>query len=207
MVLDKGNKAGKKKKSENVPDCLVYEELDGMKVYYRGYKDVLAGKLMPEEIRGYGDVQILLLTIIRDYLQTLFGKNYWLLQGEMGLHISHKTNPSLDLSIYPKKDLSLKTAENKYLKIPPKIVIEVDTKADVASFEGVKGNNYYILKTKKLLEFGVESVIWFFTQDKKVMIATSNAAWQTKDWTDEIEVLGHRFSLTQIIEESEKESN
>jgi Uma2 family endonuclease len=203
--IEQSKVSKRKNKQEEIPAYLVYETLDDIPVYYRGYKEVLDKTKTFEEIMAYGELQALLLTLIKDYLQPFFGKQYWLLQGEIGLHVSHGTNPSLDLSIYPKEVLSLKKAPNKYISIPPKVVIEVDTKADVLTFESQEKGNYYLLKTQKLLDFGVEEVVWFFTNINKVTVARPNQPWLTVDWKDEIEVMGHKFSIQQVIEESEKE--
>ena len=197
----------KKEKTQVVPDYLIYEMLDGIPVYYHGYKDVLNGTKNLEEIMAYGDYQAILLTFIRDYLIALLGKEFFIIQGETGVHTEHRSNPSLDLCVFARREISLKKAKNKYFTIPPSVVIEVDTKADVQAFESVKGNNYYIAKTKKLLEFGVREVIWIFTSDKKVTVARPGKPWLTVDWTDEIKIMGHQFSIKKIIEDSEVEES
>jgi len=203
MVAAKTDK--RKNKKQVVPDYLIYEKLDGTPVYYRGYKNVLQGKQTPAEIMGYGYLQALLLTYIKDYLQPIIGKEMLIIQGETGLHVGHKSNPSLDLCIYPKKEVSIKKATNTYLDIAPTVVVEVDTKADVIAFEEMKGNNYFLTKTQNLLDFGTKEMIWIFTKDQKVMVARPNQPWLTVDWKDEIEILGHRCSIHQIIKASEPE--
>ncbi|MEZ4963558.1 MAG: hypothetical protein R2830_27290 [Saprospiraceae bacterium] len=55
------------------------------------------------------------------------------------------------------------------------------------------------------MDFGVQELIWIFTQVEKVMIARPNQPWLTVDWTDEIEVLGHRFTIQQVIDKSEED--
>ena len=203
MVAITGKKETKKKKqSEEIPGYLVYETLEGMPVYYRGFKNVLNEKQTFEEIMGYGALQIFLLNLLKDYFQPLFGKNHWIWTGEAGLHVSHKSNPSLDFVILPKSSFSIKDAKNKYLDFPPNVVIEVDTKADFEALSLSPGS-YYIKKTEVLLDFGVKEVIWIFTQVEKVMVARPGQPWLTVNWTDEIEVMGERFKIQQLIEESE----
>lgn len=76
----------------------------------------------------------------------------------------------------------------------------MDTKADTADFESAL--NYYHLKTEKLLNFGVEKVIWVTSSTEKVMIALPTADWVTSSWDKEIEVLdGIRFSVGKLLEE------
>ncbi len=192
-----------RKKTVDVPSYLVYETLDGIPVLFKGWRNVVAKKQKFEEIMAYGILQALLLTMIKDYLQSIFGKQYWIIAGELGLHIAHKTNPSLDLCIFPKNALSFSEAANKYTTVPPKIVIEVDSKADIDAFEENGKGNYYLLKTQHLLDFGTEQVIWIYTEFKKVFIARPNQPWLTVNWTDEIEIMGHRFTLQNMIDSCE----
>jgi Uma2 family endonuclease len=189
-----------RRKTVDVPSYLVYETISGIPVFYKGWQNVLAQKQKFEEIMAYGNLQALLLTMIKDYLQPIFGKQYWIIPGEVGLHIEHKTNPSLDLCFFPKKSMSFSEATNKYTTIPPKIVIEVDSKADISAFEENEKGNYYLLKTQHLLNYGTEQVIWIYTEFKKVFIARPNQPWITINWTDEIEILGHQFTLQNMID-------
>ncbi len=192
----------KKEKKQVVPDYLIYEMLDGIPVYYRGYKDVLNKAKTLEDIMAYGALQIFLINLLKDYFHPIFGKENWVWSGEAGLHITHKTNPSLDFIILPKSAFSYKKAKNKYLDTPPKVVIEVDTKADIESLP-FTGSEYVQKKTQELLDFGVAEVLWFFTLTEKVMTARPNQPWLTVDWKDTIEVMGHSFSVQQVIEASE----
>jgi Uma2 family endonuclease len=183
-----------------IPAELVYEELNGIPVYYRGYKAVMKGEKQLEEIMGYGGLQWYLLNIIGAFLTQQFGKDYQVLIGEGGLHAGYKKNPSLDLCIYPKAQLKFKDLKNQYLDIPPKIVIEVDTKADPDVFQY---STYYAPKTQLLLDFGVEQVLWIFTDAEKIMVAQPEQPWIIVNWKDEVEVLGHRFSIQGIIDAAE----
>jgi Uma2 family endonuclease len=195
-----------RRKTVDVPSYLVYETLEGIPVLYKGWQNVLAKNQKFEEIMAYGYLQALMLTMLKDYLQPLFGKQYWIIQGELGLHVAHKTNPSLDLCIFPKAALYFSEATNNYTTIPPKIVIEVDSKADIDAFEENQKGNYYLLKTQKLLDFGTEQVVWIYTENKKVVIAKPNQPWLTVNWTDEIEIMGHRFTLQSMIDSFEQEN-
>lgn len=192
-----------RKKFVDVPQQLVYETLAGVPVFYKGWENVIAKEQKFEEIMAYGILQGLLLTMLKDYLQTIFGKQYWIIAGELGLHIAHKSNPSLDLCIFPKDVLSFSELTNKYTTIAPKIVIEVDSKADVAAFEANGKGNYYLFKTQQLLDAGTEQVIWIYTEFKKIILAQPNQAWLTVNWTDEIEIMGHRFTLQNMIDSFE----
>lgn len=182
-----------------IPSELVYEELNGIPVYYRGYKAVMKGEKQLEEIVGYGGLQVLLLNLLADHFRVIL-KEYRVLVGEGGLYAGHKKNLALDLCIYPKAQFKFKDLKNQYLDIPPKIVIEVDTKADPDIFQY---STYYPPKTQLLLDFGVEQVLWIFTDAEKIMVAQQHQPWLIVNWKDEVEVLGHRFSVQGIIEAAE----
>ncbi len=183
-----------------VPDYLVYEELNGIPVYYRGYKEVMNQTKTLNDIMAYGELQSYLLNILNYFLLRHLDKTYLPLVGETGLHLGHKTNLSLDLCIYLRQEFSFEKLQNKYKNTPPKVVIEVDTKADPAIFDF---SSYYPAKTQALLDFGVEQVVWIYTDTKKVMLAQQEGAWLTVNWTDEVTILGHTFTVQQVIDEAE----
>lgn len=45
-------------------------------------------------------------------------------------------------------------------------------------------------KTDELLKFGVEKVIWIFTDTKKILVAAKGGEWQLLNWEKEIAILG-----------------
>lgn len=69
-----------------------------------------------------------------------------------------------------------------YAQVTPKICVELDTRIEL---ENVAESEYVTLKTMKLLEFGAEKVIWFFTESKQVMVATPGN-WTTFGWDHEV---------------------
>ncbi|NJK82921.1 MAG: hypothetical protein HC912_03010 [Saprospiraceae bacterium] len=79
----------------------------------------------------------------------------------------------------------------------------MDTKADPDTFSKT---SYYMPKTQMLLDFGVEQVLWLYTDTEKVMVAQPNQPWWIVNWTNEIEVLGQKFTIQQIIRDAESES-
>lgn len=48
-------------------------------------------------------------------------------------------------------------------------------------------------KTQKLLDFGVEMVIWISSNSKKVLVATSQTDWSVSSWHKNIIVLDDVF--------------
>ena len=64
---------------------------------------------------------------------------------------------------------------------------------------------YYEQKTSKLLEFGVEKVIWLFTKSKKVWIAEPGKDWMIRDWNQPVDVLPDcRFVPEELIASPKK---
>ena len=186
-----------KEKTVTIPKALMYEMLDGIVVPYLGYEKVLAKKTNLENIMGSSGLQSLVIDIISNYLRGIF-KDYRFLNSELGLHINHKNNLAADIAMYHKSML-LKLASENYLDTPPRAVIEIDTKADQSVFEydGV----YFNQKTQKLLDFGVEIVVWFFTSDQKIMIARPNQPWLTTHFDFDFDFLGQPMNLKKIMED------
>lgn len=61
---------------------------------------------------------------------------------------------------------------------------------------------YISLKTKKLLNFGAEKVIWILTKPKQVIIATEEQHWKVVDWDEDVALIeGHTFNIGKHFEE------
>jgi len=110
-----------------------------------------------------------------------------------------KDNLSGDVYVYEKSKLTPAGINEKYINVPAKVAVEIDSKIDISKDKDL---DYVNIKTQKLLNFGVEKVIWIFTNSQKVMIAEKNSDWLTKDWNQEIELLdGHFFNIGQYLED------
>ncbi|NJN34242.1 MAG: hypothetical protein HC817_08320 [Saprospiraceae bacterium] len=87
-----------------------------------------------------------------------------------------------------------------YTDIIPEIVIEVDTKADIAHEP-----NYYLDKTKHLIKKGVRRVIWVFTSTEQVMIAENGKAWITEDWSKSVKIEDNcRINIKKMMDDFEE---
>ena len=169
-----------------IPDNLVWEVLDGKPLYRRGYKDVLKKLKTLDDIMGTSSYQ----SFINSYfLSLLFAQldltQYDILTNEIGVHLGKNDNVSNDIAIYDRLDTHQIT--KKYVDFPAKIVIEIDIDIDPDSMRDLE---YLTMKTRKMMQFGTEKVIWVLTNIKKVMVATPNGIWQTFDWTHSIEITG-----------------
>ena len=187
-------------KYDNIPDSLIYEVMDGEPLYYRGYKDVLNNKKSLDDIMGSSTLQSFIITyLLRFIFKNLEEKKYLALTNELGLHVSDKTNFAGDVNIFDRAVFPLENINKKYSSVAPKIVCEVDAKIDISNDKDL---DYINIKTQKLLNFGVEKVIWIFTGSQKVMVSKLNQDWLTKDWNQDIELLdGHFFNIGQYLKE------
>ncbi|MCU0325197.1 MAG: Uma2 family endonuclease [Spirosomaceae bacterium] len=200
VVVDKT----RKKRSKVPLERLVYEIMDGKPLYYKGYKEVLVGKKTPEEVMSCSDLQGVIVSLLNYYVGLqLNRKKYLLATNEAGIHLSKGDNLGMDLSIFEKSKIPL--LKGKYFDIAPKIIIEVDIKVDIDLAEFPAGEMDYLLdKSQKLLNFGVEKVIWLTTKSKKTFLATNQGAWQIVDWDYDIEVMeGVNINIKKILEEEE----
>ncbi len=182
--------------AHTIPDYLVWEVLDGELLYRRGYKDVLRKLKTVEEIMGTSSYQ----SLISDYIVKLLHRQlndekYDVLASEIGAHLTNKNNLSIDIAIYPL--LSADKITRKYTDYPAKIAIEVDIDIDSSV---MKDRVYVDKKTKKLLNFGVEKVIWILTNTQTIIIATPQGKWLTVDWKENVEILdGITFNIQAFL--------
>jgi len=192
-VATKGPRRATRTPSRKIPDHLIYEIMDGKPIYYRGYRDVLAGRKTLEEIMGASSLQ----AVIVSYLTVFIGKfldedQYFLLVSEPGVHINHRNNLSNDVAIHDKTVLTPEKISKNYADVPPKIALEVDVDADLSE---MTETGYIYRKTRKLLEFGVEKVIWVLTEAQAVIVATPERI-ETVDWSRDVEVMdGHALNI------------
>lgn len=176
-----------KKPRLTVPEYLIYEIMDGKPIYYKGYREVLAGTKTFSEIMGSSTLQSFIVT----YLVVLIGKaidetHFTILTSETRIHLDKRNNLAGDILIFDSKTLPIESINEFYAGVPPKVVIEVDISADPTD---TSPDSYIFRKTQKLLNFGVEKVIWITTQTKKVTVATPHDDWQVKDWNKDVDIL------------------
>ena len=183
----------------NIPNILVYEELDGRKLYRKGYKSFLNQTKTIEEIIGSSSLQSALISILLRYFYTNTDENeYEIFTNEAGLHVSLGNNLSSDIILYNTEDARQYQYDEHYFNVAPKVVIEVDIKIDLENMNSV---DYWTKKTEKLFSFGVERVIWIFSEDKKIIFCEPNQDWLVRDWNKDFELLpNHHINLQMMIE-------
>jgi len=188
-----------KKAPKKVPRALIYEKRNGKPIYYRNYQKVLNGELPLEAVMGSSYLHSLILKLLFVKLfQALDPQKWEILFGEVGFKYKKGSWYNLDLAIWEREKLKEPTKE--LITVPPKVVIEVDTKIEVEEFENKFGMEYYVAKTEDLLNSGVEKVIWIFTPSKKVLVATKNQPWIMANWDYTFEVLdGIKVNLQELV--------
>jgi hypothetical protein len=179
-------------------ESLIYEMWDGKPVYYAGYKDVLSGTKSVEEAMSSSLLQgILVAKLVARLMNALNEDEFTVVTNELGIQFKKNDWRACDVAIFSTTQLADQDL-TKYAWVPPKIAIEVDTKADFTRFHS--DFNYYQEKTTQLLNFGVERVIWIFTESKKIWIAEPGKDWILKNWDQPIDVLpGCSFVLDALL--------
>lgn len=186
-----------RKGKEKIPDYLIYEVIDGKPYYRKGYRDVMNKTKTLEEIMGSSTLQFILVDYLLGIIYSFIDRSkYYIATNEAGLHFKKKNNIANDIAIYNKALLTPDKISKKYADVPPQVVIEIDTKVETEN--DTIGIN---LKTQKMLDFGVERVIWIFTESRKIMVATPGEDWLIKDWNKDVEIMdGHLFNIATYLE-------
>lgn len=197
-VLDK-SKGKRTAKRKRIPKELIYEMVRGKPIYYRDYKKVLTKKKSAEEIMGSSFLQAQLVALIVTILMTKLDlRQYVVVTNESGFMYAPKSWRVLDVAIFEKKKVKSELLSTKYVKTAPKIVIEVDTKADAKDFDDMF--SYLSEKTDDLLDSGVERVLWILTESQKVFIADQGKQWGIAKWNDTIPVVEDlTINLEQLV--------
>ncbi|QHV97655.1 hypothetical protein [Spirosoma endbachense] len=182
---------------------LIYEMWDGKPVYYAGYEDVLDGTKTVEQLMSSSILQSLLASRLIIHIASHLDMDvYAILGNELGIQFKKGDWRACDLAIFELAVLADQD-ETKYAWVPPKVAIEIDTKANMSHVDSEF--DYYEQKTTQLLKFGVEKVIWLFTKSRKVWIAESDKDWIIRDWSQPVEVLPNcQFVPDQIVVPSKK---
>jgi hypothetical protein len=183
-----------------VKESLVYEEIDGHPIMYKNFHKVLLSQSTLEEIMGSSLSQSVVVTAILQFLLThLDKKRYWIATNEAGLHLSHGNNLSADIAIIDRSKVKPDYKNFSYLDIAPTAVFEVDIKADMSDF--ASPHDYYRLKASKLLDFGVDTVVWVNTQSETVMF---NADLKAVSWNTPISlesIPGFVINIGEVVRE------
>jgi hypothetical protein len=173
--------------AKNIPNVLIHEIIDGKPLYRKGYREVLAKTKKIEDIKGSSSLQFFIIDYLLGLLYPSIDRSrYIIATNEAGLHLDRRNNLARDILIFDKGILTIDKINKHYSHVPAKISIEIDLDIEL---EDYTENSYITVKTKKLLEFGAEKVIWFMTESKNVMIATPHGNWEIQDWDKDVTVM------------------
>jgi Uma2 family endonuclease len=198
LLTDKNKKIDPKK----IPSYLIYEELNGNILPYKGFREVLNGKKKIEDIIGSSSLQAAIVYIIGLFIgNTINRKKYQITSNESGLNVETGSNLANDIAIFNKENLIL---NEKYFNVAPKIVIEVDIKIDLSLTEWTNEWDYVLAKSKKMLEFGTEKVIWITTKSKKIFVADHTEKWFLVEFNENIPIIDEcTLNLAQLLKDED----
>lgn len=185
------------KRGKRIPTHLVREAFGGISFYYPDYRAVMNQTKTLEDIMADSTLQWILKEQIGDRLKAnLDMKRYRVGRGEVGIHLGPNENMGLDIAVFERAMLSSDQIGGKYANVAPRLVIEIDINIETAPHSNNLFEDYAMLKIKRLLEFGVQKVIWIFTKSRMVFIAEPEAKWFFDSWEHEIELMdGIRFNV------------
>ncbi len=199
--------AGKlsQEEKEKLLELLTYEKVRGKPIYYRGYEKVLKGELPPEAVMGSSGLQAFLIRLIVEFLlKSLDLRKYEVLFNEVGFTYGKGSRRSLDVAVFEKEKVKPYLLKDSLIPVPPTVVVEVDTKADLSRYGSFE--DYAFEKTQDLLDAGVERVIWLLTKPKKVMVAKRGEKWVVQNWDEDFEVFENvKINLNEILKKYSEE--
>ncbi|MEM1122583.1 MAG: hypothetical protein AAGJ18_19220 [Bacteroidota bacterium] len=180
-----------------VPKRFIYEMDEGVPIYYKGTKAYLEGtnenlEPMPDSLFQSwlkGKIYLFLSLLMMD------DPKYDLTVGEQGLSLKKSLLRAVDIAIFTEENIDIKS--NHYSKKPPVVAFEIDLKGEFDTPEKLQQDHQR--KIKQLFGFGVEKIIWIYTNEEEVKIITP-AAEQTFSWDKDINVLNqYTINIQEII--------
>lgn len=184
----------------NIPQILVYEEFDGHPIYRKGYKDFMLGIKTIEEINmRTSKLQFFIIGCILKYLNRYLPESYFAGSSELGLHLNTNSNFSADIAIFKEGQLQVGFHSTQYADTPPNVVIEVGIKIDESDYFQNE-EEYFHKKTERLLQWGVERVIWVFSASRRVLVADNLQTWSFVSWDIPITVIDdHQITIWELM--------
>jgi hypothetical protein len=177
----------RRKPTEEVPAWLIYETMDGVPYYRKGYRDVLNNLKQPADIMGCSAIQwIIIEYLIRVLVLSKHSNRYRIATNEPGIHLAKGSNMSADIMVFEKSKVPPDVIIKKYIDVPALLHIEVDVQTEL---KGEHSLVYIQQKVSRLLAFGTGKIIWIFTELKQVLVTQSADQWHWHSWDTDIELL------------------
>ena len=171
-----------------LPTQLIREVIDNKAYPYRGWRAVVAQEKKIEDIMGSSGLQSYILQLLEIFLvRNLNLKEYRFFGNESGNNLEKHTNFAFDKAIYRRRDVPRKEIKPKYINVPPVVVFEVDVDVDPLEESEIE---YVHRKIARLLEYGVERVIWIFSGEvRRIIFAEPDREWRTVDWDTDLPIV------------------
>ncbi|MEM6318209.1 MAG: hypothetical protein AAF960_11100 [Bacteroidota bacterium] len=185
-----------------VPKRFIYEMDNGHPIYYKGTKAYLEGKHQNTEPMPDSLFQSWLKGKIFLFLSLLMAEDarFDLTVGEQGLSLKKSSWRAVDIAIFTNENIDIKS--NHYSKKPPVVAFEIDLKGEFDSPEKLQKDHKR--KIKQLFDFGVEKIIWIYTNEEEVKVITPTEE-QTFPWNEDIHVLeNYAINIQAIIKKYSK---
>jgi Uma2 family endonuclease len=188
-----------------IPNFLVREEVEGLKFYYPGFRQVLNKTKTIEDIMPDSLFQSSLKNEIGDFLKAhLDKKQFRVLSGETGLHAGHGSNFGLEVVVYDKAVLTPEKINANYANLPAELVIEIDLNVELEDRRADLFYKFVVPKTKRLLSFGTKKVVWYFSAVQKILVAEPGKKWEFQDWSEPVELFpGLLLDILKLMEEAD----
>ena len=195
----------KQASEKKVPDYLVKDEIDGIRFYYKDYKYVMRSKDEAKEVHGSTAIQ----SFIASYFAALFFDNqlneiYHFFTGKSRNRIDKNTILEFDIAFYDKNTILNIVKNNLPIEnIAPNIVVEFDSQISLDGTEFEDTTTYYFTKTKKLIAYGTQKVIWVFTASQKILVAEGKD-WHIYDFDKTIQLIDNvEFNIADFLQKEQ----
>lgn len=154
---------------------------------------------------GSSKLQAWIISLIASFLNRVLDmRKYAVLFNEVGFYVSPRSWRNLDIAIFDREALLAEGITDEYTRVPPLVVIEVDTKADLGRYGG-EMEWYMREKVDDLLKAGVARVIWYTTKDRRVLVAQPDQPWRLMPWDEPVELLDDvTLRLGDLLAEAEE---
>ena len=108
------------KKKIAVPEHLLKETFEGVRLYHKGYRQVLNQEKTLEDIMGCSTLQFVILNYLLNLLhKSIDIEQYIIGTNEAGVHLGFKKNFSNDIAIYEWAVLTPEKISKNYADVPP----------------------------------------------------------------------------------------
>lgn len=178
--------AAKRQPIMDIPTRFIYEMDEGNPIYYKGYLDVLNETKNLDQIVSCRILQSLLIELIKNAIAQQLDDSYIGLSNELGILFEKNSWRAADIAFFKKQQIAQlsQKEQRQFAKFAPALVVEIDIKADPTSIDSVLNDIHK--KTQQLLDFGVEQVVWIFTDSEKITLAQQGKPWLTYNWNTDI---------------------